>query len=207
MLLLSLISCSIKGQEVLIKTHKKYFVICTVITQSSLLDHTRCKSLKIQQHYFDSMIDSLGLQHRWRSDSPAAQNTTDLQNLEALNSWWGKRISKNHSKRSSQHTELAVYFFLVRGLYKMRSATYFPAIFLCFFWYRKQEIANRISPIIWNFQFLSSTFIERGKKNYDKLKNKPKSYTVSFKSRKKSKIGHTWRHSNSWLVSYDEHGE
>ncbi len=100
-LLLSLISCSIKGQEVLIKTHKKCFVICTVITQSSLLDHTRCKSLKIQQHYFDSMIDSLGLQHRWRSDSPAAQNTTDLQNLEALNSWWGKRISKNHSKRSS----------------------------------------------------------------------------------------------------------
>ena len=49
-----------------------------------------------------------------------------------------------------------------RGLYKMRSATYFPAIFLCFFWYRKQEIANRISPMIWNIQFFPSTFIKKG---------------------------------------------
>ena len=54
------------------------------------------------------------------------------------------------------------HFVLTRILYRRSSATFFPAIFLCFFWYRKQEIANRISPMIWNIQFFPSTFIKKG---------------------------------------------
>ena len=93
LLLLSLISGSIKGQEVLIKTHKKCFVICTVITQSSLeLTTQDVKNL-----------NSLGLQalNALTAQRHKTQLTCKmLRSAEQLMSW-GKRcccISKNQAQ-------------------------------------------------------------------------------------------------------------
>ena len=75
-----------------------------------------------------------------------------------------------------------------RILYRRSSATFFPAIFLCFFWYRKQEIANRISPMIWNIQFFPSTFIKKGIKTKIIDQNHQLHYHFCQKNKKKVKI-------------------
>ena len=77
---------------------------------------------------------------------------------------------------------------ILEELYNMRSATYFPAIFVCFFCHGKQEIANRISPMIWNIQFFLSTFTKKGIKTKIIDQNHQLHYHFCQKNEKKVKI-------------------
>ena len=87
-----------------------------------------------------------------------------------------------------QRCLISISSVFTRILYRRSSATFFPAIFLCFFWYRKQEIANRISPMIWNIQFFPSTFIKKGIKTKIIDQNHQLHYHFCQKNEKKVKI-------------------